>query len=94
MGNPNWQKGKSGNPSGRPKVDPKIKREVEKIFQAASVECARRLVAIAQNAYKDDTALKACIAVLERVFGKIPQGLEHTGEGGSAFTVILKHVDS
>lgn len=89
-----FQKGQSGNPNGRPKIDPQVKKEIDRIFQAASVEAARRLIAIAQNTYKDETALKACIHILDRVLGKPEQQVELASAGNIAVNVTYPTKDS
>ena len=57
--------GKSGNPGGRPKIDP----EVKEILKAAAPEAARRLVELIRSK-NEKIALQACNSVLDRAYGK------------------------
>ena len=65
-----FQKGQSGNPNGRPKIDPEIKE----ILRAAAPDAARRLVEL-MDCEIEKIALQASIAVLDRVIGK-PEGFD------------------
>lgn len=72
-----FTKGKSGNPVGRPKKTPEL-REVEDLAKDASPEAIKRLI----EWIKSDEArpsITACIAVLDRAFGKPAQAVEHKG---------------
>ena len=53
--------GTSGNPGGRPRLDP----EVVEALRAANLPAARRLAMLSQS-MDDDVALKACLAILDR----------------------------
>ena len=65
-----FQKGQSGNPSGRPKVDPEIKE----ILRAAAPDAARRLIEL-MDCDIEKITLQAAVAVLDRVIGK-PEGFD------------------
>lgn len=70
-------KGKTGNPGGRPKKTPEL-AEVESLAKDASPAAIKRLI----QWIKSDEArpsITACIAVLDRAFGKPAQALEHKG---------------
>ena len=81
-----FEKGKSGNPGGRPK-------ENEEIKALALAECPNafaELVAI----YKDLTvAAKTRVAAIREIFdrglGKAPQGVELTGAGGKDLEIAI-----
>jgi hypothetical protein len=64
--------GKSGNPTGRPRIDP----EVLVALKAASLPAAKRLAALALESDDEDVALKACLAILDRTGYKPTDKLE------------------
>ena len=72
-----FQKGKSGNPGGRPKIESEVRELAQKHGRAA----IRRLVKIMKSD-NDRVAVTACQALLDRGFGKPPQAL--TGPDGGA----------
>jgi hypothetical protein len=72
-----FQKGKSGNPGGRPKVEGEI-RELAQKHGAAAI---KRLVQLMRSK-NERVAVTACQAILDRGFGKPPQAL--TGPNGDA----------
>lgn len=85
-----WQfkKGQSGNPSGRPKIDP----EVKEILKAASPDAARRLVEL-MNSEIDKIALKACCEILDRTIGK-PETISKLAlDENAPKTIIVKWQD-
>lgn len=81
-GNPAWVPGVSGNPSGRKKIPD----DVKKIFTDASADVARALVKAAKNPRCRDQ-VKAAIHVMDRVYGKVPDKLQHSGDGGGPITL-------
>lgn len=73
-----WGKGVSGNPSGRPKTPQVLKDNLE--------VAAKKLVKLLSS---DDEKIQLSAAkdILDRVLGKAPQALEHTGEISVSQTV-------
>ena len=66
-----FQKGASGNPGGRPRIEARVRAAAQKKGPAAIKELASLM--------KDDNKfvrIKACIAVLDRGFGKPAQAFE------------------
>ena len=60
-----FTKGQSGNPSGRPKANP----EVKEILKAASLDAARKLVALLESR-TEKIALAAATEILDRTMGR------------------------
>jgi hypothetical protein len=71
-----FQKGQTGNPGGRPRIAP----DVKEALAAASPLAAQRLVQLVKSD-DEDVALKASMALLDRVYGKPSQPVEHSGLG-------------
>ena len=79
-----FQKGRSGNPGGRPKVV----AEVKELARAHTREAIETLVSIMSNPKAAPAArVSAANALLDRGYGKPPQHI--TGEGGPSFVVRL-----
>jgi hypothetical protein len=75
-----WQKGRSGNPGGRVKVDPELKAIAREYTQDA----IGTAVAIMRNPEaRDSDRLKAAEILLDRGHGKPRQELEHSGPDGT-----------
>lgn len=81
-------KGKSGNPSGRPKEDNELKTLARKQTKAA----IQRLV-YWMNSDEPKASVTAAQALLDRGHGKPHQSLEHTGAGGGPIIIQAAPLD-
>lgn len=82
-------KGKSGNPSGRPK-------ELGNIQALARVhtEKALRVLVEALDSEREDLRIKAADALLDRGWGKATQAINLAGENGAPIGIQVVFVDS
>ena len=64
-----FQPGKSGNPGGKPKIDPNVK-EAAKLHTMAALDT---LVDVMKNGKKDSDRVAAANAILDRGHGKAQQ---------------------
>ena|SRR5271157_6310667 len=80
-----WKKGESGNPGGRVGVASDI-RELARQHTSAALAT---LVRIAKDVKSPPAAqVAASNSLLDRGYGKPPQGLEHTGKDGGPIETL------
>lgn len=80
-----FEKGKSGNPGGRPKVI----ADLRDLAREHTVDALNALTDIMQNPQSTDAArVSAACAVLDRGYGKPSQQVEHTGKDGKDLKTV------
>jgi hypothetical protein len=84
-GNHLWQPGQSGNPSGRRKVDPQVK----KLLIEATPRAAQELIDLmTDKKVSPRIRCEAAQAILDRVYGKAVQPIDATVEGDLRMMVV------
>lgn len=101
VGNPKWkkgaggrpfEKGKSGNPGGRPKSDYRLKE----LAQQYTEEALQTLVEIMRTSDDDKARVSAADKIHDRGYGKPAQSVDITNSDGSmsqAWLAAMKSVD-
>ena len=79
-------KGKSGNPSGRPQRDPKIKAALKRLGKRA-LEVLEQLMNSAED---ESIKLQAAKYLSDQSIGKPTESVELTGEGGGPIIATIK----
>ena len=72
MANPNWVEGKSGNPSGRPKMP----EELREAFRASAPKALATLMDVLETGDKASDRLRAAEILLNRGYGMPVQSVE------------------
>lgn len=82
-----FQPGQSGNPGGRPKLDPKLK-------EMAQAKTAEAFNVVVQCLNDDDMKirLKAAEMILDRGYGRPPQAI--TGEDGGPLQAMFTWIQA
>jgi hypothetical protein len=71
-----FRKGVSGNPSGRPKASPRIRRTITELAREHSETALRTLVTVMKSPKSTMTARAiAADRILDRAYGKAPQAI-------------------
>lgn len=83
-----FEKGKSGNPSGRPKIDSRVRE----LAQAQTESAIAGLVGVLEDKKAPAAArVSAAVALLDRGWGKPVQPIDGDGEGGT-IGIVFKTV--
>lgn len=88
-GNPNWVKGRGGNPGGRPKILGEVKELARKFMYEGGFD---RLFDLAQNAGNDSVRLKAVELIMGYGFGRPSQKLEVEGKVDTNANVNIANI--
>lgn len=90
-GNPNWTKGTSGNPGGRPKVVAEV-RDLARQYTDTAI---RALADIMQDEKAPPAArVSAASVLLDRAYGKAPQDLAVKGSVERHVIDLVRQLDT
>ena len=90
-GNPNWTKGVSGNPGGRPKV----LEEVRELARQYTETAMKALADIVGNERCPPAArVAAATAILDRGYGRAPQSLTVKGSIEQHIIELVRKLDT
>jgi hypothetical protein len=76
MGNPNWVKGQSGNPAGRPKRFDVAAQMVRELLEKDDSANMKRVLNAMLASAVEDRNYKAGVALMERGYGKTVTQIE------------------
>lgn len=82
-----WKPGQSGNPGGRPKKDRHIVRDAARAFTQEAVDT---LVELMRNGKQEVTRINACVAILDRGWGKPAQAITGGDDDDPPLRMIAK----
>ena len=82
-----FQKGKSGNPNGRPPKS-KAQHEAEEAIRKLAPDAVQKLSEL-MNSDNESVRLKACQIILDRVYGKPKQAIETA----DTYPILVEVVD-
>ncbi len=82
-----FEKGKSGNPGGRPKEVAEV-RELAKKHGHAAIERLKTLM----DSENERTAVAACLALLDRGYGKPHASVEHSGQLAMTYDDVVTRI--
>lgn len=93
-----FQKGQSGNPTGRPKgvlyLTPALRTKLgEKVPGDPAGRTHRDVILDRLLTMAGGGDLEAIKIILDRTDGKVAQPVEHAGEGGGALAIVVTYRD-
>jgi Family of unknown function (DUF5681) len=89
-----WVKGVSGNPRGRLPIGQELTPTIRALLRAKDPATGvrnKKLIALALVAKAIDGDLEAVRIVLERVDGKVPTPVEHSGPDGGSIPLVFDY---
>ena len=89
-GNRGGQKGRSGRKSKAEEMG--LQALLDKCWTKADREVCIRQLAITANDPTDKDRMDAAKLLMSYTFGKPKESIEHSGKGGEAFEIVIKHV--